>query len=341
MRVEYSFQPGPSQVHPAVYGIVKEIYERGFLGVYHRSDFWRGVYKKAQASLRAYLELPLAYEIAFTAGATHSWQIVIDAFWQGKVMHLVGGAFGQRWYELGTAAAAQVEAVDVFSMQEGALLPANIVAAVHVETSNGSWLPQLSRLRELIGGGVVFIDATSSLGGLRLPWEVGDVWLASVQKCLGMPSGLGVLIYRRGIERHARDIRRYDAFMRLVEYARKGEPLHTPNLLGLWVAAQLPAYYERLEQVEKRLHSRAARIKDFFRSKGFQLVVPEKWVSPTVLCFEGEKVSLLGAELLRRGIMLGEGYGAYKEKTFRIANFPALADAAYEVLFQISESCLA
>lgn len=336
MRVGFSFQPGPSQIHPAVYRIVKEAYDRGILSLYHRSDFWRSIYRKAQDSLRTYLELPDEYEMAFTAGATHSWQIVIDAFWEGKVIHIVGGAFGQRWYKLGKCADAYVESIDAFTLPIS--LSGDRIAAVHVETSNGSWLPELGLLRNYTCEGLVFIDATSSLGGLRLPWTVGDVWLASVQKCLGMPPGLGLLIYRRGIERFAKDVRRYDAFMRLVEYARRGEPLHTPNFLGIWIAAHLPGHYERLEQVEKRLYDRAARIKNFFRERGFQFVVPEMWVSPTVLCFEGERVSLLRERLLRRGIVLGEGYGAYRERTFRIANFPSLPDAAYELLFHLSSS---
>lgn len=38
------------------------------------------------------------------------------------------------------------------------------------------------------------MDATSTMGGINLPWLEADVWFASVQKCLGIPAGLGVLI---------------------------------------------------------------------------------------------------------------------------------------------------
>ncbi len=48
--------------------------------------------------------------------------------------------------------------------------------------------------------------------------------------------------------------------------------------------------------------------------------------SDTVIAIEGSKaqISLVKEKIKHAGIILGNGYGAWKDTTFRIANFPAI-----------------
>lgn len=61
------------------------------------------------------------------------------------------------------------------------------------ETSNGTQISNesLAALKLKSPKSLLFIDATSSLGGYNHDISLGDVWLASSQKCFGLPSGLG------------------------------------------------------------------------------------------------------------------------------------------------------
>ena len=61
----------------------------------------------------------------------------------------------------------------------------------------------------------------------------------------------------------------------------------------------------------------------------WRLLVPDpEQRSDTVIAVGGEPEAIRAVKeaALRAGIQLGNGYGAWKETTFRIANFPALDD---------------
>jgi phosphoserine aminotransferase len=51
--------------------------------------------------------------------------------------------------------------------------------------------------------------------------------------------------------------------------------------------------------------------------------------SETVICVAGkaQKIHFLKQEARKQNIILGNGYGRWKNDTFRIANFPAISPA--------------
>lgn len=71
--------------------------------------------------------------------------------------------------------------------------------------------------------------------------------------------------------------------------------------------------------------------KDFF-----PLITNPVVRSSTVLAVEAdpEKIREIKDAAMKEGILLGSGYGKWKETTFRIANFPAIQDADFQRLVQ-------
>jgi phosphoserine aminotransferase len=56
--------------------------------------------------------------------------------------------------------------------------------------------------------------------------------------------------------------------------------------------------------------------------------------SPTVLAVEAEKEKIVAIKLAlqKENIILGNGYGYWKDHTLRIANFPAITDKEFSIL---------
>ena len=72
----------------------------------------------------------------------------------------------------------------------------DLVCITQNETSTATQLREgfILNLYNRLGGALLAVDATSSLAGLNLKYIKADIWYGSVQKCFGLPAGLGVMI---------------------------------------------------------------------------------------------------------------------------------------------------
>ncbi len=217
---------------------------------------------------------------------------------------------------------------------------AELLCLTHNETSNGTILPDatLKNIRKEFNG-LIAVDATSSMAGVALPWAAGDVWLASVQKCFGLPPGLGVLVVSpRAIERAKvlGECDHYNSLLFIRDNFAKNQTPYTPNTLAIYLMGRVMAQVPPIEIVDDHTDRRAERIYRKLRELSFEPLVENSVVrSPTVVAMRGSEAAIrvLKAEATDAGIQLGNGYGAWKNTTLRIANFPAIPDAAYDRLF--------
>ncbi len=215
----------------------------------------------------------------------------------------------------------------------------DLLCLTHTETSNGTAIadPVLSMLRASFEG-LIAVDATSSMAGVALPWPAADIWYASVQKCFGLPSGLGVMILSpRAVERAKRtgEAAHYNSLEFVVENFRKFQTPYTPNILGIYLLGRLMDWLEPVGVTAGALMRRAADMYGFLAGHGFGLPVQSlECRSATVITVEAEKHIIAGLKTfaLDRDIVLGNGYGEKKETTFRIANFPAITDPEFDIL---------
>ena len=82
------------------------------------------------------------------------------------------------------------------------------------------------------------MDATSSMGGINLPWQEADVWFASVQKCIGIPAGLGILICSPKALKRATQLNKkvhYNDVLLMEENRKLFQTHYTPNVLSIYV----------------------------------------------------------------------------------------------------------
>ncbi len=340
-----TFYPGPSRLYPQIETYLGDAFHSGLLSMNHRSQPFMKMLSATITSLKEKLMIPEAYEVIFVSSATECWEIIAQSLTSRTSYHLYNGAFGKKWKEYAHKIHGRAEGI-AYQLNEQPRWAAprkdtgdDILCLTHTETSNGTAIADsvLSLLRKSFDG-LIAVDATSSMAGVALPWMSADIWYASVQKCFGLPSGLGVMVLSPRAAERARSIgegAHYNSLEFVLENFRKFQTPYTPNILGIYLLGRLMDSLEPVDVTAVALMRRGAGLYGFLAGQGFELPVQESECrSMTVIAVEAEKTVVAGlkAFALERGIVLGNGYGEKKETTFRIANFPAITDAEFDVL---------
>lgn len=350
-----SFYPGPSRVYDDIPKYVKEAQAKGILSMNHRSEEFMAMMKKTVTLLKQKLSIPKDYTILFTSSATECWEIVAQSWVTNKSFHLYNGAFGQKWYDytyrLKTGATALPfgrETVlnpgqSVFESSE------NVICITQNETSNGTQVSNeiIRKIREGSPEHIIAVDVTSSLAGIKLDFTTADIWLGSVQKCFGLPAGLGIMICSPTAIKRARAINNtqfYNNAVLMADMAEKWQTSYTPNVLGIYLLMRVMENVKPIGTVHKLVENRYANwMKIFKKTSGLHHLIKNKAVhSFTVLPLEADKkiIDKIKKSAKAKGFLLGDGYGDLKSTTLRIANFPALKDSEVKGLMKFFISIL-
>ncbi|KAA6438641.1 aminotransferase class V-fold PLP-dependent enzyme [Dyadobacter flavalbus] len=339
-----TFYPGPSKVYPQVGLYLQEAVESGLISANHRSEAFMQMLQRTILSLKTKLDVPDDYEVYFVSSATECWEIIAQSLVSASSTHIYNGAFGEKWmqytHKITSGAKAfyfdpeAVPDLNKLDFQEN-----EVICVTHSETSNGTFLPSsfLPELRSRTEN-LIAVDATSSMAGVALPWQNADVWYASVQKCFGLPAGLGVMIVSPRAVRRAEEIgenEHYNSLLFIRDNFLKFQTPYTPNTLGIYLMGKVMEQVAQIEVISENIQQRAKNWYQFLASNGYELLVKNEAVrSDTVIAVQAEKTRI--AELKKAakqdGITLGNGYGKDKETSFRIANFPAISDEEIAVL---------
>ena len=219
----------------------------------------------------------------------------------------------------------------------------DLVCITQNETSTATQLREgfILNLYNRLGGALLAVDATSSLAGLNLKYIKADAWFASTQKCFGRPAGLGVLILSPRAVAQAKTVNdraHYNALPAMLAQMLNFQTNYTPNVLGIYLLSRVLTDREPIKVVHQHLVDRAQKLYDFFeQATPLQpFVTNPETRSTTVIGLRGEAalVDEIKKKAFDAGLHLGSGYGPLKNTTIRIANFPAVPDAAMEALVQ-------
>ena len=371
-KIKMNFYPGPSKVYPSVKNWLQEAYKENILSIQHRSNTFMQMYENIVKKLQEKHNIPKEYLIIFTSSATECWHILNDTFGDNNfsklnAYHFYNGAFGKKWFEyrkssypkttFGVEFGMNEELGDKFFQQipQNDYLP-NLICLCQNETSNATQISPttLSEIRQNRQNDFIFIDATSSWAGQELNFQEADVWFASVQKCFGLPAGLGIMALSPNlIDFYQNEIKnsknksavigvstnnthtRYNQLSFLIEKAKQFQTTYTPNVLNIYLLSKVMEYSPNISETSQKIEKRATDLYDFLETKGFKLLIENKNIrSQTVLAIElnEPKLSFLKQQAQNANIILGNGYGKWKDTTWRIANFPQHTDAEFEVL---------
>jgi phosphoserine aminotransferase len=347
-----SFYPGPSRVHDGVPNYVKDAYQKGILSINHRSAEFMEISKKTVLLLREKLNVPRNYQVFFTSSATECWEIIAQSLIKNNSYHFYNGAFGEKWYDYTRRLRRQAKGIP-FLMDDaldpkkmGNIKKDSVLCITQNETSNGTQVAPatIRSIKRNNPDCIVAVDATSSMGGITLDFRTADVWYASVQKCFGLPAGLGVLICSPRAIQRAKDIgerQHYNSLLFMADMMMKWQTSYTPNVLGIYLLQRVLEKSKPIDRVHKKTVERYNQWMTLLceRKEVAPLIKNKSVQSFTVIPVNAsqEITSQLKAEAKKKGMLLGEGYGAWKLNTFRIANFPALKKKEHKKLMHFME----
>ena len=336
-----SFGVGPSRVIPAFARYAREAYKEGLLSVNHRSTTFAQLIRRTRELLTQKLDIPTDYGLIFCSSATECWEIIAQSLTLKGSYHLSNGSFGEKW-EATAAALHKSRGRYDFPLQTTAPLPEfplpkgiDLLACTQNETSNGTHLPA-SILRILSNrchseGLLLATDLTSSLGAVEVPWDVIDIGFASVQKGLGLPAGMALLLSSPAAHQRAEAIgetSHYNSYLRSAREFNKEEAPYTPNVLNIYLLMRSLEERPSIVQIATRTSQRAKKWYSFLEQASYDLLIDKASAlrSETVIALRGKptQMSKLFESLQEAQMPVSRGHGKWKENTLRIANFPAI-----------------
>ncbi|MBZ0111499.1 MAG: alanine--glyoxylate aminotransferase family protein [Thermoanaerobaculia bacterium] len=348
------FLPGPSYVLSRV----RDAQTRATVA--HRSAEFNEVYERITGALPPIFrtESPV---VTATGSATLLLQAAVQSCVERRVLHLVCGAFSQRWLDIGVSLGLEADRVEV---PPGRPITPDLVRAalrrgryeavtvVHSETSTGVLNP-LREIAEVIrseSDALILVDAVSSLAGAILEsdgWGL-DVVVTASQKALAVPPGVSLAsVSPRAEERMSRVGRRgyYTDLQRYLAKHRSGGTLSTPAESVYWALdAQLgQVSLEGLEERWKRHQRLQKRTLDWAQERGVELAAEKGFGSPTVSALKaprGWTGPQIVSALADRGFTLGAGYAELKPTTFRIGHMGEIQERDLEGLLDAMDDAL-
>jgi predicted phosphoserine aminotransferase len=328
--------PGPVEVRREIL----EAQTEWMIG--HRSKAFEELFARLQSKLR---QAFVTQNRVFVSGSSGT------GLWEGasrncirdgkKALHLVGGAFSERWAEISQLNGKQVDVISVEwgkahtpEMVAEALQKEtyDVVCVVHNETSTGVTNP-IKAIGEVVHqyeDTLFLVDTVSGFLGLELKvddWGI-DMALTSSQKAFALPPGIAfAAVSDRVLERAAQVTNRgyYFDFLELEASLKKNNTPSTPPV-SLMFAADRQLEDIMAEGLERRW-ARHTQMRDmtiaWAEAQSMGVFAQEGYRSSTVTTVaNGRDINVddMAKFMGGKGFSMDKGYGKIKGKTFRIAH---------------------
>jgi predicted phosphoserine aminotransferase len=346
--------PGPVEVR-------KEILEaqtQWMIG--HRSAEFAELFASLQGKLKSAF-LTESRVLVSTSSGTGLWEgasrnCIRD---DRKVLHLVCGAFSERWAKVSQANGKQVVTLEVDWGQ--AILPEMVedalnkdsydaVCMVHNETSTGVENPvrAIGEIVHRYDDTLFLVDTVSGFLGTELrvdDWGI-DIALTSSQKAFALPPGIAFAAVSDRVLERAKLIEYrgyYFDFLTLEKSLLKNNTPSTPPISIMFAAdRQLDDILaEGLENRWQRHLDMREATHAWVRERDFGFFAQKGYRSPTVTAIantRGVDVFAMADFMGSKGFTIDKGYGKLKGETFRIAHMGDMQPAVLsEILSTLDE----
>jgi aspartate aminotransferase-like enzyme len=329
------FIPGPTFVHPDV------LAKMATPMIGHRTPEASTLQKNISDKLRQLMFTDNKIVLSSSSG-TGLMEGAIKSLTSKKAIVFSTGAFGKRWHEL-----AKLNGIDADLHEEEAgtaVMPETIskylksgkydvMTITHSETSTGVLNPldAYTEVFKSYPGVIKMVDAVSSLGGIKIEVDkIGiDVCITSSQKALALPPGLSIAsVSGTAQDKMTKAGKRgfYLDLLTLCEFIDKKNYQYscTPSLSHMFA---LDFQLDRIlkEGIENRFirHIEMAEFMINWGNHYFKMFPMPGFESLTASCIQNTKnisVTDLNKKLSEKKMVIANGYGSLKDKTFRIGH---------------------
>jgi aspartate aminotransferase-like enzyme len=348
------FVPGPVDVEKDV---MKQMQNPM---IYHRGKDFSQLFENCVEKLKKIMYTE-NYVFISTSSSTGLMEAAIRNCVKKKCLNVATGAFGERWHQI---ALANGKDADILKIEWGKAATPDIiddtlskgnydcVTLVHNETSTGVSNPIYDISKVIKRHDVCFlVDTVSSMGGVKIEVDkMGiDVCLFGSQKALGLPPGLSVCSVSEKALTRAETVENRGYYFDFIVFKKYWLKKQTPSTPALPQIYALDYQLDRIlkEGLEERYqrHKELAEITRAWTKDNFELFPEEKYASNTLTCINNSRkinIENLKTQLKKRRLLISNGYGKLREKTFRIAHMgdrtilelKELLDAIDEVLVE-------
>ena len=345
------FTPGPAELYPTFHQHLQTAMEEQIGSISHRSQRFRDIYKFADEQLRTLLSIPVSHGIFFTGSASEVWERVLLNCVEHESFHLVNGSFSQKFYDYASSLHKHAhvlekpfgEGFDATEVEIPAY--AELVCLTHNETSSGVQMrpAEIHKLKRKYPKKLFCVDIVSSAPFPDLDFNLIDSAFFSVQKAFGMPAGLGVWIANQACLAKAERLQKSDTLTigahntlpMLWKHYKTFETPATPNVLFIYILGKIAEDFNRIgiDTIRKQTEEKARMLYKFLDSSSRfgPFVKQERHRSQTVIVASvgSEEQPQSSAAVISAAksanMIVGSGYGQFKDSQIRIANFPAVS----------------
>ena len=336
------FTVGPSQLYPGMETMMEEALKNKVASISHRSDDFRKIYQQTKQALINLLNLPADYHLFFLGSSIEIMEKIITSCVKQNSVHLVNGAFGEKFYETAIVNGKKARKVNYGSdgfKAEKLLFPkeTEMICLTQNETSSGMVIPvtTINKLRQLNPRPLLAVDIVSSAPDVNLNWNLIDLGFFSVQKGFGLPAGMAVLIASQKAIRRAEKLIKtgysvpgFHNLLTLAEKEADYQTPETPNILAIYLLGQVvkKMIEKDIRKIRQEIKIKANLVYKTLRKchNCRPAIRINRWRSKTTMAADLDFPSKkLLDKLNRAGLAVSDGYGENKGKQIRIANFPA------------------
>ena len=346
------FTPGPSKLYYTVEGHIKNALKSQVPSISHRSGQFEKIYAHAVSQLRVLMNIPEHFEVLFTSSATEIWERIIQNCVKNSSFHLVNGAFSKRFYQISgqlgrnamVAEVAPGQCVDTSALA----IPdsAELIAITQNETSTGVAQPldDIYTFKDEHPDKLLVVDAVSAVPYVDIDFNKIDSLFFSVQKGFGLPAGLGVWILNdkciekaESMLKQGLSIGSYHSIPSFLSKSGRHQTPETPNILGIYLLGKVAEdmLQKGITQIRRETEYKAALAYNLLENHSLMepFVANPDHRSKTVIvaktAIDSKKIIDKAGE---NGMIIGSGYGQFKNEHIRVANFPTHSKEQFEML---------
>jgi len=331
------FTVGPSKLYPNVEKYLLDAIREQIPSLNHRGEKFHSLFEETNNLLKKLLNIPNNYHIFFITSGTEAMELMIKNTVLQKSAHLITGSFGERFYEIAKELGKKPEKIYWDKLSSVSLEKAELLCVTQNDTSTGERIPmgEVYKLKRKYKNLLIAVDCVSSLPYENLNYKYLDGVFVSVQKGFGLPAGLGILILSpkalkksQELLANKKSIGTYHNFPTLLNYYEKKETPETPNVLGIYLLNRVlkDMHAKGIGKIRQETEKKADFIYHYFQNQdNYSPAINDiNLRSITTIVINVKNGSKMLLEYLKlKGLMVGSGYGANKDKQIRIGNFPA------------------
>ena len=335
------FTPGPSELYFTFADHYRQALKENIGSISHRDPEFMALYAHTVEQLSHLLELPEGYQLVFTSSATECWERIAQNLIHTGSQHYVHGDFGMKFYQVVSDLGKGAELIDIQSGYNAQVTSTGLIALTMNETSTGfqHTMEDIKETRSKNPNALIALDVVSAAPAVSIDFSQVDTAYFSVQKCFGLPAGLGVwIVNERCVEiANQNPYPSYHSLPNLMKMAAKNQTPETPNVMAIYLLGKIAEDMNRrgMGAIRSEINYKAALLYQTIHEHPlFSISIEDKTHrSKTTIvadCLNGNREFLDYMQPL--GMIIGTGYGKHSADQIRIANFPTHSKEQVELL---------